>query len=232
MGVSSLAVSHADTDALVAAAGAGSRLGLGPKLFVTVGGTSLLIHTIASVYSQASGVVAAVPPERVEEARIQLVDFPRVTVLPGGASRMESYRRAFQHTQAEYLVIRDVARPFASESLVAATIHAARTSGAAAACIDPDVPIARIDNGLLTGRLPRNEVVIPSNPQCYHRSVLEAVFTAFGEHELETLTFWEACILLDLPVSRVSGERRNIKITTRDDLLLAQYLFDSHVSKK
>lgn len=232
MGVSSLAVPYADTDALVAAAGAGSRLGLGPKLFVTVGGTSLLIHTIASVYSLASNVVAAVPPGCVEEAKTRLADFPHVTVLPGGASRMESYRRAFQHTQGEYLVIRDVARPFASASLVAATINAARVSNAATACIDADVPIARINNGLLTGRLPRNEVVIPSNPQCYHRSVVEAVFAAFSERELEILTFWEACILLDLPVSRVPGERRNIKITTRDDLLLAQHLFDSHVSRE
>ncbi|MDZ7839464.1 MAG: hypothetical protein U5R46_01390 [Gammaproteobacteria bacterium] len=96
-------------------------------------------------------------------------------------------------------MIRDVARPFASASPVAATIRAARISTAATACIEP---------------------------------VVEAVFAAFSERELETLTFWEACILLDLPVSRVPGERRNIKITTRDDLLLAQHLFDSHVSRE
>lgn len=215
-----------DTCALIAAAGSGTRLGMGPKLFVKLGDRILLSHTIDSVRPLVSNVVAAVPPGCLSRTRESLADIPDIHLVEGGATRMESYRLAFECSNADYLVIRDISRPLASMSLAAKTIRAAHRTKAATACVYSDVPLARIHKDVLVESLARNEVVIPSNPQCYHRSILEKVFNTSEVGNEQSPTFWETCIQLNIPVTPVPGERRNIKITTREDLEFAQFLLN------
>lgn len=213
-----------DTEALVAGAGAGQRLGMGPKGFVTIGGNTLLEIAVESLSPLVSSVVVAVPSGCCRRAESLLSRFPNVVVLEGGATRMASYRLAFEQSHARYLVIRDVSRPFASRRLVESTIRAAHDGFAAAACLRPDVPIARADGEVLVEAFDRNGIVIPSNPQCYDRSIMKKVLDHAAQYGSRELTLWEVCLRLGIPVRWIPGERSNIKITSREDLDIARSL--------
>ena len=106
-----------NVQALIQAAGVGTRLGLGPKAFVMLDGRTLLEHAVALFEGLVDGILVAVPATGVERARA-LVGRDDITIVAGGASRSDTTRRLVGAATAPWLLLHDVVHPFATRDLV------------------------------------------------------------------------------------------------------------------
>jgi 2-C-methyl-D-erythritol 4-phosphate cytidylyltransferase/2-C-methyl-D-erythritol 2,4-cyclodiphosphate synthase len=132
--------------------------------------------------------------------------------------------------ESDLIVIHDAARPFASADLVARTIAAAAESGAAVAALQARDTVKRAAEGPPEGghyvqaTLPRESIFLVQTPQAFRREVLYAAL-ALGERE--GLDATDEAALAERAGHRVrlvEGEPANIKITTPDDLPIAEVI--------
>src|SRR5262249_50578366 len=136
-----------------------------------------------------------------------------------------SVANAFRAADAasDVIVIHDAARPFASADLIARTIAAAAASGAAVAAIQARDTVKRASVAAASVRtvvetIPRDTIYLAQTPQAFGRSVLADALTRAGEATDEAALAERA----GHPVQIVEGEATNIKITTADDLPIAE----------
>jgi len=174
-------------------------------------------------------------------------------IVAGGARRQDSVARAFQaaDTASDMIVIHDAARPFASPDLVARTIAAAAESGAALAALqsrdtvkqgelmarqahherehDPLILSSSKDERMwvVQSTLPRESIYLAQTPQAFRRDILQQAL-AFGAREGIDVTD-EATLAerAGFAVRLVEGEPSNIKITTSDDMTIAEAIAGS-----
>lgn len=156
---------HAVT-ALVPAAGTGSRLGLGPKAFVTVAGATLLQHTLTALADLVGEVLVALPRADVAAFRAQK---PGLTVIAGGATRQATVRALLAGATSELVIVHDVARPFLTPAVVGRVLTAARRTGAATAALQPADTVVTA-SGYET--IPREELRLVQTPQAFSRALL------------------------------------------------------------
>lgn len=227
--------------AIIAAGGRGHRFGGAlPKQLLMVAGRAVLERSVAAFASHAAiaEVVVALPPELAANPPVYLRERARsdkpVRIVAGGARRQDSVANAFQTVGADtdVVVIHDAARPFATADLISRTIAAAAESGAAIAAVQSRDTVklagatgqgasdeARLP--FVLGTLPRDTIYLAQTPQAFRRGVLrdalalaDSAGTATDEASLAERA--------GHPVRLVAGELSNIKITTPDDLAMAE----------
>jgi 2-C-methyl-D-erythritol 4-phosphate cytidylyltransferase/2-C-methyl-D-erythritol 2,4-cyclodiphosphate synthase len=127
---------------------------------------------------------------------------------------------------ADVIVIHDAARPFASPGLVSQTIAAAAESGAALAAMRSRDTVKRSHIGggtplsFVAETLPRDEIFLAQTPQAFQRHVLRDAL-ALSETGVDATDEAALAERAGYPVRLVDGEPTNIKITTPDDLAVA-----------
>ena len=211
-----------DFTLLVAAAGQGERLGLGPKAFLRLGDKSLLEWVVEVGSRAVQRVIVVVPADAIERARQSLTAFPQAQVLAGGPTRQASYRILLDACETPYVVVRDVARPLASEALIRRVAAAARVHRAAGAFTGFATPIAIGDGQRVVDVLPRSQAMVPSNPQAYTTAMLARAVRSACERGIEPQTLWELMLLENQHMFVVEGEAANCKITTARDWAIMQ----------
>ena len=218
-------MAEARISALLPAGGGGTRLGLGDKGFLELAGKSLLHWVAEKAREVADEVVVAVPGERLAQARALL---PGCVVVAGGATRHASIARLADAASGDWMLVHDVARPFASVALMRAVLAAASGCGCAGAMLDPEVPVARLRDGRVVEALARSEAAIFQAPQAFDRALLLRLLRDAAEARWEPQSTLQLAVRAGIPVAAVPGEKTNIKITTADDWRLAQ-LLESHL---
>lgn len=213
------------TTALIAAAGIGSRLGLGPKAFLRLGQQSLLARVAQTASAVANAVVAAIPPGTEALARTEVPG--HVLLVEGGASRQQSFANLVEHADTDYVLLLDIARPLVSVDLCQRVLSAAAIHGAAGAYVPALVPAARVDSdGRVVQAYAADQYQLPQMPQAFRRSVLIDVLTRANSQGLQRQTVWQLAVELGIRLQAVRGEPGNIKITEPVDWSLAQCLID------
>ncbi|MGE3842264.1 MAG: 2-C-methyl-D-erythritol 4-phosphate cytidylyltransferase [Vicinamibacterales bacterium] len=219
---------------IIAAGGRGVRLGADvPKQFLQVAGVSLLARSLAAFagVARVGEVVVVVPAEYVDTVATDLAAAGghRVTVVAGGLQRQQSVAHGVRALSADVtlVLVHDAARPFVSADLIERTIEAAEQDGAAIAAIaaTDTVKRARFDarGALIATTIPREEVFMAQTPQGFRRAVIEAA-VQLGEAGATATDEAALAELAGYPVRLVAGEAANIKITTSEDLHLAEFL--------
>lgn len=212
----------------ILAAGASTRLGE-DKVLADLGGRSVLAWSLAAAEaSRAFGelLVVAAPGAagRVAEAVAQAgVD---AQVIVGGATRTASSWAALDALPgAAVIAIHDAARPFVPPSLFARCVEAAEQSGAAAAGLRLAETVRRADEaGVSLEEIEREGLWTAQTPQAFRRELLARAREAAGER---TFTDDAAAVAaLGVRVRMIPGDRRNLKITTLEDLAYARELAD------
>jgi 2-C-methyl-D-erythritol 4-phosphate cytidylyltransferase/2-C-methyl-D-erythritol 2,4-cyclodiphosphate synthase len=218
--------------AIIAAGGRGHRFGgRVPKQLLNVGGRPILERTLDIFLSHPGidEVVIALPGELLAEppAYLRATAKP-VRLVSGGERRQDSVLYAFQlaSVQSDLIVVHDGARPFASADLVARTIEAAAESGAALAALPSRDTVKRSAPGSGDARvvgetLPRESIYLAQTPQAFRRNVLRDALALgeAGEEATDEATLAERA---GHTVRLVEGEPTNIKITTPEDLAVAE----------
>lgn len=209
--------------ALIQAAGSGSRLGLGPKAFVLLDGRTLLERAIEIVRDSAESVIVAVPAAEIARARA-LVACDGVTVIAGGASRSETTRRLIAQATAPWLLLHDVVHPFATAALVSEVLEAAYGHRASAAGVVNTEFLYHRNGGLLHAP---GDVLIGQKPVAFAREAIEGAYQALREsgagHDPSLLEVLE---LAGIRTKFVQGSARNIKITGPAELEIAQAMIE------
>ncbi len=206
---------------LIVAAGSGSRLGrFEPKALVPLAGRPMLSWALdAFVPLSFAQTVVTAPPDRVEE--FSRVAGSRARVVAGGQTRSDSVRRGFEALAAsdgDIVAIHDAARPFVTAEEIGAVLRAAEKTGAAIAATPVVDTMKRTSSGLIVETVDRNGLFGAATPQAFRVEVLRRVMAAGGEATDEAAL----CERLGIPVDVVPVSRLCFKITTPEDLELAE----------
>jgi 2-C-methyl-D-erythritol 4-phosphate cytidylyltransferase/2-C-methyl-D-erythritol 2,4-cyclodiphosphate synthase len=213
--------------AIIAAGGRGLRFGgTSPKQLLTLGGRPILARSVDAFVAcdVISEIVVALPADLASAppAYLQQRGKP-VTVVSGGDERRASVANAFARVsgRAEMVVIHDAARPLVSDDLIRRTVAAASEAGAAIAAIRAHDTVKQTDaSGAITATLPRERIYLAQTPQAFRVAVLRDALRLDGEATDEAMLAERA----GHTVRVVDGDPRNLKITTPDDLTMAEHL--------
>jgi 2-C-methyl-D-erythritol 4-phosphate cytidylyltransferase len=210
-----------DLSILIPGAGMGERLGRGPKAFLELNGRPLVSWLARKARRVASEVLIAVPQDSLEGLE-SLCSGCRC--IPGGATRQETVERLVGAASQPWLLVQDVARPFVSEGLLRAVAAAAREAGAAGAFLHPEVPVARIENDFVREYFLPSQIGIFQAPQAFERDLLRTVLEEAAAKAWVEQSTLQLVLRAGHPVRTVPGEKTNLKITTEEDIILADSL--------
>jgi 2-C-methyl-D-erythritol 4-phosphate cytidylyltransferase len=217
--------------AAILAAGSGSRVGADvPKQYLPIGGVPMLRRAADAflLHPAVDQVAVFCPADWLAQTRAIFADTGAV-ILPGGATRTQTLERVvgFWRTDSgnpdDILLTHDGARPLVSARIIHANIAAARTYDAVGtylACADS---LVRGEGDTVTTPVSRAGVYRAQTPQTFRAGALAARLAQLTDAQKNALT--DACgifTLLGETVHIVPGEAINFKITTADDLRLAE----------
>jgi 2-C-methyl-D-erythritol 4-phosphate cytidylyltransferase / 2-C-methyl-D-erythritol 2,4-cyclodiphosphate synthase len=205
---------------VIVAAGTGTRLGRPePKALVPLGGRPLLSWTLEAFAPVGfARTVVTAPPDRLAEFRG--VAGPAAEVVAGGRTRAESVRRGFEAVAAaetDVVAVHDAARPFLQADEIREVLRAAELCGAAIAATPVVDTVKRVADGRVVETVDRSELHGAATPQAFRASILRRAL-ASGEEATDEAAL---CERLGLPVAVVPVSRLSFKITTPEDLELA-----------
>lgn len=222
--------------AIIPAAGQGKRIGAGiNKQYLLLAKMPLLLHTLQVFQKEPliDEVVLVVGKDEVSQCKQELVDkyglFKVRSILPGGKERQDSVYQGLQALSPDcrWVVVHDGARPLLTSEVLCRTIKTAREykTAVAAVPVKDTIKVAGED-GIVLSTPDRKNLWIIQTPQVFDRFFLEKAYEkAYNEGYYGTD---DASLVerLGIKVKLVIGDYENIKITTPEDLDLAEAILD------
>ena len=215
--------------ALIVAGGSGTRMGSDiPKQFLLLKGEPILMHTLRvfrNVHS-VTEIILVLPELQIDywiELCTKQIFNVSHTVVKGGETRFESVSNglAMVDNPDALIAIHDGVRPLVSVDVIENCFKAAERLGNAIPVIKPVESVRLSDE---TGTYPANreKVYLVQTPQVFKASIIKKCYQ----------TPWQPSFTDDASVAEFSGEkihlvegnRENIKITTPQDILIAEVL--------
>ena len=226
--------------AIVPAAGAGKRLGLGfNKAFAILRGAPLIVHCLAMLARTelVSEAIVVLAPAEVDEGRMLLAGYQAeyfaalpIKVVAGGKERQDSVANALAAVSADaaYIAVHDGARPFAGRAVFARTLAAAKEQGAAIAAVPVKNTIKVVGpQGVVVDTPVRSTLVAVQTPQIFRGSLLKDAYAYLAAHPAAVTDDASVVELLGHRVVVAEGRYENIKITTPEDLVLAEHFLEA-----
>ena len=212
----------------ILAAGNASRAGV-DKVLADLGGQPVLAWSLASALAARcfDDLVVVAPAEKIGEVTAVVRErAPGARVIQGGATRTASSWAALDAAgDADILAIHDAARPFAPPSLFARCVEIAQVDGSAVAGLPLADTVRRADEaGAATEEVSREGLWSAQTPQVFRRELLTQAREAAGERSFGDDA--AALVAAGIRPKMVLGERRNLKITTFEDLAYARELVE------
>jgi len=217
--------------AIIAAAGTGSRMASDrPKQFLQLAGTPIIFHTLAP-FEQCDSIDEVIVVLPAEEAAAFLAFVGKrgirkmSRVVPGGTTRADSVKRgllAIRAATAGIVAVHDGVRPFVTVEEIDSVVAAAETDGAAILVTAVTDTIKQVSDNSVEKTLDRAELRRALTPQCFRYELLRKAYEQADVND-PSLTDESALVeKIGVPVTTIEGSSRNIKITTPDDLLIAE----------
>lgn len=221
----------AKVSAIVPAAGSGVRMGGDmKKQFLSIHGKPILTYALTTLSSspRINEIILVAPADEMEFCRVEIVEryeIPKIKeIVEGGITRHESVARGFLYVSEDMDVAltHDGVRPFITHGMIDAVVEAAMKFGAAATAIRARDTLKKVTGDVITGSINREEVMRIQTPQAFTRLTLMKAF-----HEANRSGFAgsdESSLMerIDVPVHVVEGSETNMKITTTEDLRIAE----------
>lgn len=198
-----------------------------PKQFLEISGKPILMHTISAFHNYSSDIEIIVVLPIIEFDRWrQLCDKHNFEIkhqlIKGGGTRFQSVKNGLDKIRTEGLVaIHDGVRPFADVNLIEASYRIAALHGSAVASVRLKESIRQVDQQA-TKSVDRSKFRLIQTPQTFKVSLIKEAYLI---NDSPTLTD-DASVaeLAGHKISLFEGSYKNIKITTTDDLELAEIL--------
>ena len=220
------------SSAIIAAAGSSRRMEGRDKLWTPLAGRITLARTI-DVFEASpiiDNIVLVLNPERLDDVTklCQQEGWSKITsIVEGGIRRQDSVRNGLdslaKFAPIQWVIIHDGARPLVTPDILEAGLKTAQECYAAIAAVPVKDTIKQVQQGWITSTLDRSLLWAIQTPQVFSFPLIHHAYqTAPLQQE-----FTDDAALLEHLGKRVAifnGSYRNIKITTQEDLLIAEAL--------
>ena len=220
--------------ALIPAAGMGKRMGFSiNKQYLQLDGMPIVARTV-SIFEQSpliDAIYLVIPADEIPYCREHVVEAYRfckvAAIIPGGKERqhsvMNGLRAMGEHVSGDdVILIHDGVRPLITEEALRESIAVASSFDGAVMAVRVKDTIKSAENGIVSGTPDRNSLWQAQTPQSFRYSVIySAHLAAETEHYLGT----DDSSLVERRgghIKVVQGDYHNIKITTPEDLILAE----------
>jgi 2-C-methyl-D-erythritol 4-phosphate cytidylyltransferase len=217
--------------AVILAAGNSSRMNYENKMFIDIGGIPLLVHTLL-VFQNCNQIydIIVVTNEDSLELVTKLCEQYNITkvnlIITGGTTRLESALNGVTAVsqKSKLVAIHDGARPCISNEIIINTISKATKHHAAA----PGVPIVptlkRVKNGIITQTVDRDGLYEIQTPQIFNADLIKGALTNAINKGIDVTDDAMAVEFIGVPVYITAGSGNNIKVTSHDDIVIAEAL--------
>lgn len=215
---------------ILPAAGSGKRMNAGHnKLFLKLREKPILIHTL-EVFEKdvnCTGIWLAVKPEEraIIQDMLKQYHIMKVKGLPaGGEERQHSVYACIQAAgnESKLILVHDAARPFIEPSVIAELTNEAKKKGAAIAGVKVKDTIKRVKNTVIEETVDREQLWMIQTPQAFQASILINAQKQAAQDDF--LGTDESMLVerLGIEVHVVESTYDNVKMTTREDLLIGE----------
>lgn len=212
--------------AVLVAAGSSTRMGF-DKLSFDLGGETVLERSVRAFDEcpEVDELVIVTGASSENAQRAAACCKKPVRLVKGGSTRAESARSGVTAAHGKLVAVHDAARPFVSQSVIADTIAAAARCGAAAPAVPVKDTIKRARDSLVEATLERSELFAVQTPQVFQVDLIKAALVKALEDGAALTDDCGAVERLGIGVSLTQGDYCNLKITTPEDLAVAEALF-------
>lgn len=221
--------------AVLLAAGRGKRMGGSvQKQFLSLRGRPLIYYALKCLEESAyiDEIILVTGAESIDYCRREIVErygFSKVKeIAAGGKERYDSVYEGLKYCQgAEYVFIHDVARPFLTEAILERAYAGVREYGACAAGVPSKDTVKILDRKQNVVETPLRELVWSvQTPQVFRYELIRTAYDRLQMFDKTGITDDAMVVeqMGDHLVHMVLGDYRNMKITTPEDLAVAEQL--------
>jgi 2-C-methyl-D-erythritol 4-phosphate cytidylyltransferase len=222
------------TVAIVPAAGTGSRMNRGvSKQYLSLAGKPVLVRALEALEASpcVESLYVVVPPQDVTAVRDGMLPswgLGKVAgIVPGGMERQDSVRAGLDAVgrDADIVIVHDGVRPLVSAELVERCVRAAAEDGAATLGVPAKDTVKEVaPDGRIVRTCDRSVLWLTQTPQAFRRDILERAHREAVRDGFRGTDDTALVERLGVRVRMVPGDYRNIKITTPEDLAVAEAL--------
>lgn len=233
-----VAPAHPFVTAVIVAAGNSTRMGGVNKQFLLLDSVPVLVRTLTAFSENPwiDEIVVAAREADIPEMFSMLKDYeiPKVTdIVKGGETRQESVFAAIHRSSpfAEFFAIHDGARPLVTQEVISDTVQKAFSCQAAATGVHVKDTIKVVDaSGVIVDTPDRASLWAVHTPQVFERRL----YLNAADEVPNSAAFTDDCKLIEAfghSVVMVEGSYENIKITTPEDVALAEGILEGRKAK-
>ena len=213
---------------IITAGGVGTRMGTSsPKQFLELHDLPVIMHSIKAFTDHSTSIhlILVLPEDYIEEWNNLCSQYnfsAKHQVCTGGDTRFQSVKNGLKLIEGEGLVaIHDAVRPLVTPSLISRCFDDAEHYGNAIPVINPKDSVREVNNND-SKVVDREKLRLVQTPQVFKCSLIQKAY----EQAYRPLFTDDASVLesLGVKIHLTEGEQSNIKLTTREDLLIAKAL--------
>ncbi len=221
--------------AIIVAGGSGVRMGGSVrKQFLSLGGRPVICHTLQAFdrCPDIDAIYLVAPPDDVRNCMAvwcsSLTFHKKIQVVAGGRERQDSVYQgllAVPDQHAGIVVIHDGVRPFISRQQISACVQETRRSGACIVALPVQDTVKEVRSQIVSGTLDRHLLWTAQTPQAFEITLIRTAHETAGK---DGVTGTDDAMLVERlgrPVHVLEGSRLNIKITTPEDMALAEAIW-------
>jgi len=222
------------TVAIVPAAGSGSRMNREiSKQYLRLAGRPVLVHTLQVLEAcpGVDGLFVVVPPQDAASVRSGVIDpwnLKKVAaVIAGGRERQDSVRAGLDALgrDAQIVIVHDAVRPLIGVETVERCIREAAECGAVTVGVPVKDTVKEVaPDGRVLRTCDRSALWLTQTPQAFRRDILERAHREALRDGIRATDDTSLVERLGIAVRMIPGDYRNIKITTPEDLVIAEAL--------
>jgi len=212
--------------AVIVAGGSGSRMNSEiPKQYLPINGLPVIMHTINAFhkYNKILNIIVVLPPNDLELWKELCATYNfnlSIQIISGGETRFQSVKNGLDKISSDGIVaIHDGVRPLVNKEIIAASYEIAALHGSAIAAVRLKESI-RITDKDLTKTVDRSKYRIIQTPQTFQVNIIKEAYQI-----PENPQFTDDASVLEKSGHKISlfeGSYKNIKITTPEDLIIAE----------
>lgn len=208
--------------AIITAGGTSSRFGNTNKLLEKINGKEIIRHTVdAFVKASIEDIVICANVSIIDTISGIFTGYQNMRIVEGGATRQESVLNGLKAVNCDYVLIHDGARPMITPEIIRKAMDEVVEKKAVSVMTKTVDTIKKVDeNGKIITTIDRTQLYNTQTPQAFEYNLIKSVHEKYvGESFTDDAGMVEAS---GVDVYIVEGDYRNIKVTTRSDLALAE----------
>jgi 2-C-methyl-D-erythritol 4-phosphate cytidylyltransferase len=223
---------------LIVAAGRGVRMGGGErKQYRILAGRPVLVHSLAAFDAcrEIDRLIVVIPESEFDFCQRNILKSANlrkpISLVAGGARRQDSVYNGLKAIDADQgiVLIHDGVRPLVTSDLIDKCISGARKWRACIPALAVSDTLKQVDaQGVICGTPLRDTIYLAQTPQAFDLVWIREAHEAARRHDWQATDDASLIEQLGRPVHIFSGSKHNLKLTTAEDLILAEALLAVH----